>query len=250
MVRLPPWPLVAPIPVAHPVQAILLDGVGTLFRVRDSVGAIYRAVAVRSRPAITAAELDAAFHAEMAAAGPMAFPGLTPDHLREMEIQWWYDRVYRTFARLDLPLDFATYRTEIYEPFRGAAWELYPESRATLLALRDRGLTVAVVSNFDSRLPDVLTALGIGGLIDHPIYASRHGVAKPNPRLFEIALAACGVTADHAIHVGDDLTGDVAGARAAGIQPILLSRDHHRLPSVDLAVIDRLDQLLPRLDRG
>jgi len=236
--------------MAHPIQAILFDGVGTLFRVRDSVGAVYHRVAVRHRPEITAAELDAAFHEEMAAADPMAFPGLSPTHLREMEIQWWYDRVYRTFARFDLPLDYDTYRTEIFEPFRGAAWELYPETVDTLIALRERGFTIGMVSNFDSRLPDALVALGIAALIDHPIYASPHGVAKPDPRLFEIALAACGVSADAALHVGDHLEEDVAGARGAGIQPVLIDREGKRLPMVELPVIRRLDELLPLVDRG
>ncbi len=236
--------------MAHPIQAILFDAVGTLFRVRDSVGAIYHRVAARHRRSITPEALDAAFHEEMAATDPMAFPHLSADHLREMELQWWYDRVYRTFARFDLPLHFETYRTEIYEPFRGAAWELYPESRDTLIALRERGITVAVVSNFDSRLPDVLTALGIGALVDHPIYASPHGVAKPDPRLFEIALEACEVKAEAAIHVGDDPTDDAAGARAAGIRPLLIDREGKRLPMVDLPVIRRLDELLPLLDRG
>lgn len=236
--------------MSNPIRAILFDGVGTLFRVRDSVGAVYRRVAARRRPEITAEALDAAFHEEMAATDPMAFSHLSADHLREMELQWWYDRVYRTFARFDLPLDFETYRTEIYEPFRGAAWELYPESRDTLIALRERGITVGMVSNFDSRLPDVLTALGIAALVDHPIYASPHGVAKPDPRLFEIALQACGVKAEAALHVGDDRTDDVAGARAAGIRPLLIDRDGKRLPTLDLPVIRRLDELLPLLDRG
>ncbi len=236
--------------MSHDIKAILFDGVGTLFRVRESVGAIYQRVAARERPEITAEALDAAFREEMAATEPMAFPGLSPAHLREMELQWWYDRVYHTFARLDLHLDFETYRTEIFEPFRGAAWELYPETHDTLIALRERGITTAVVSNFDSRLTDVLTALGIAALVDHPIYASPHGVAKPDPRLFEIALDACGVEAGAAIHVGDELDDDVAGARAAGITPVLISRDRRRLPSVDLMVIDRLDQLLPLLEGG
>ncbi len=236
--------------MAHPIQAVLFDAVGTLFRVRDSVGAVYHRVAVRHRRSITAEALDAAFHEEMAAADPMAFPHLSPAHLREMELQWWYDRVYRTFARFDLPLDFETYRTEIYEPFRGAAWELYPETADTLIALHERGITTGIVSNFDSRLTDALTALGIAALIDHPIYASPHGVAKPDPRLFEIALSACGVAAEAAIHVGDDPADDVAGARGAGIRPLLIDRAGTRLPMVDLPVIRRLDELLPLLDRG
>ena len=48
------------------------------------------------------------------------------------------------------------------------------------------------------------------------------GVAKPDPAIFELALAAAGTTADRAIHVGDAYQYDVRGARAAGVRPLLM----------------------------
>ncbi|RMF86881.1 MAG: HAD family hydrolase [Nitrospirae bacterium] len=235
--------------MSHPIQAILFDGVGTLFRPRGSVGEVYHAVAAQHRPDLTPEELEAAFREELATAEPMAFPGLSPEHLKAMELQWWYDRVYRIFARFDILLDFETYRDQIYEAFRGPAWVPYPETRDTLVQLRERGLTVAVLSNFDSRLPEVLDHLGLTPLVDHAVYASPHGVAKPDPRLFAIALERCGVGPEAAVHVGDELGDDVSGARAAGIRPVLVDRDRRRLSTVELPVIHRLDELLPLLER-
>ena len=47
------------------------------------------------------------------------------------------------------------------------------------------------------------------------------GVAKPDPEIFRLALDALGVPAGGAVlHVGDSLRYDVAGALAAGLQPV------------------------------
>ena len=51
------------------------------------------------------------------------------------------------------------------------------------------------------------------------------GVAKPGPAIFEHALELAGARAADAVHVGDSLENDVAGARAAGIRPVLVARD-------------------------
>jgi putative hydrolase of the HAD superfamily len=66
------------------------------------------------------------------------------------------------------------------------------------------------------------------------------GVAKPDPRIFEMALDAVAVPAAHAIHVGDTPGADVVGARAAGVRPVLIDPyDFH----VDLDV-ERVSSLV------
>ena len=54
------------------------------------------------------------------------------------------------------------------------------------------------------------------------------GARKPAPAVFERALAIAGARAEHAIHIGDSLEEDVIGARRAGVEPVLLSRDGRR----------------------
>jgi len=234
--------------MSQPTQALFFDAAGTLFHVKGSVGEVYRRVAGRHRPEIDSAALDAAFREVFAAAKPLRFPNLSGAHLHQIETQWWYDVVYKVFSRFDVLLDFDEYRRDIYEVFRGAdGWELYPETHDTLAALRDRGYRLAVVSNFDSRLPDVLAALGIAGLFEDITFATAYGLAKPDPGLFLIPLQRLGLAPEAVFHVGDHMEEDVAGSRAVGLRPVLVTRDGHRLPTVDLQTIRTLDQLLDLL---
>ncbi|MGD2063107.1 MAG: HAD-IA family hydrolase [Nitrospirota bacterium] len=231
--------------MSPPTQALFFDAVGTLFQVKGSVGDVYRRVATRHRPEIDAADLDTAFHEVIQASRPLRFPGLSGARLHQIETQWWYDVVYKVFGRFDLLLDFDEYQRDIYEVFRSAeGWELYPETQETLVALRERGYKLAVVSNFDSRLPDVLAALGIADLFDDVIFATLYGLAKPDAELFRIPLRHLDVAAETVVHVGDHMEEDVAGSRAVGLRPILVSRDRGRLPTIDLPAIRTLDELL------
>ena len=61
-------------------------------------------------------------------------------------------------------------------------------------------------------------------LLDGIVTSAGAGARKPSPAIFEQALALAGVRPDEAIHVGDTLDEDVAGARAAGIEPVLIRR--------------------------
>jgi FMN phosphatase YigB (HAD superfamily) len=57
------------------------------------------------------------------------------------------------------------------------------------------------------------------------VISAELGAAKPDPAIFARALAVAGVQAQDAIHAGDSLREDVAGARAAGVEPVLVWRD-------------------------
>jgi putative hydrolase of the HAD superfamily len=108
-----------------------------------------------------------------------------------------------------------------------------------LRALAGLGIPLGVVSNSDGTVQAELCRLGIcyapGGVPDgqNPeppaggvevgvvVDSAVAGVAKPDPAIFRIALDALGVPADRSVlHVGDSLRYDVAGALAAGLQPV------------------------------
>ena len=97
-------------------------------------------------------------------------------------------------------------------------------SPARSAALRGRGLGLAVVSNFDSRLPPLLDALGLAPFFDAVACSGAVGAAKPDGAIFAHALAALGVDAHEALHVGDSRVNDYDGARAAGIEALLVDR--------------------------
>ncbi len=88
--------------------------------------------------------------------------------------------------------------------------------------MRRDGYQLGVVSNFDYRLYHILEGLGLSEAFDSITISSEAGWAKPDPRIFEVALTRHGVTAGEALHVGDVPQLDAAGAQAAGIAAVLI----------------------------
>lgn len=123
----------------------------------------------------------------------------------------------------------------------------YPETPAVLEELKRRGLRLAVVSNWEPDLPEVLERVGLRGYFDAVVASALVGAAKPDPRIFQVALDAVSVRPEEAVHVGDSYEADVRGARAAGVYPILLDRDRV-FSEVDCERIYDLRELLPLLD--
>jgi putative hydrolase of the HAD superfamily len=100
----------------------------------------------------------------------------------------------------------------------------YPEVPDVLARLRAGGARLAVVSNWDVSLHDVLEHTELRPLVDAVVISAELGVAKPDPGIFRAALDRLGAAADGAVHVGDSLEHDVAGARAAGLEAVLVAR--------------------------
>ncbi|MDQ3934731.1 MAG: HAD family hydrolase [Actinomycetota bacterium] len=101
----------------------------------------------------------------------------------------------------------------------------FPDAAPALRDLRARGHALVVVSNWDSSLREVLGTAGLADLVDDIVPSAEAGAPKPDPAPFRVALAAAGCDPGEAVHVGDSEENDVAGARAAGIRPVLLRRD-------------------------
>jgi putative hydrolase of the HAD superfamily len=123
-------------------------------------------------------------------------------------------------------------------------FEAYPEVPATLRALRARGHRLVVVSNWDVSLHEMLERTGLDELVDGALSSAEVGAPKPDPEIFRRALALAGCSAQGGLHVGDSLANDVAGAIAAGLQPVLVAREGHPdgVPA-GVEVIGSLDEL-------
>ena len=136
------------------------------------------------------------------------------------------DVVRTAFAGKLPPAALPDYFDEVFEAFRGAgAWALFEDTRACLERLRAGGRRLAVISNFDSRLFDVLANLGIDSCFEQVILSWHVGAAKPDPAIFRRALDAMNTDAASAWHVGDSPDEDAAGAMAAGLGAVLVDRD-------------------------
>ena len=121
----------------------------------------------------------------------------------------------------------------------------YPEVPEALRALRAAGHRLVVVSNWDVSLHDALRTTGLAALVDAAISSAEAGVAKPDPRIFARALELVGGRTAGALHAGDSLENDVAGALAAGLRPVLVARGERPAGvGAGVAVIGSLGELV------
>jgi putative hydrolase of the HAD superfamily len=104
------------------------------------------------------------------------------------------------------------------------SFKAFPDAVPALTELRELGLTLVCVSNWDVSLPSVLERCGLAHRLDGVIASAAVGAAKPDPAIFRAALERGGCGPEEALHVGDTAAEDVRGATAAGIRPLLLRR--------------------------
>lgn len=95
------------------------------------------------------------------------------------------------------------------------AWHAFADTVSTLRELRRRGVPVAVVSNIGWDPRPVFARYGARELVDVFVLSYEHGVQKPDPALFRVALDALGVAGEQALMVGDNVPAD-GGARVLG----------------------------------
>ena len=113
-------------------------------------------------------------------------------------------------------------------------------------SLKSQGLTLGLISNINRDSDQLADELGLARYLDFAVTSSDVGVEKPHPPIFLAALDKAGAKPRQVVHVGDQLTSDVEGARGVGINPVLLDRDgNHR----DIEGCPRIESLreLPEL---
>ena len=104
-----------------------------------------------------------------------------------------------------------------------------PWATSGLAAIAATGLPIVIVSNADGTVAEMLATAavcqvgdGAGTSVTHVIDSTAVGVAKPDPRIFELALEVVDASPERAVHGGDAYRYDVLGARAAGVHPVLM----------------------------
>ena len=100
------------------------------------------------------------------------------------------------------------------------AWQSFPDAELCLGALRSVA-QIAVLSNGNQeQQEEKISRTGLGHYIDIVLTSDQLGVAKPDPRAFELACVRLGVPARAAVYVGDRLEIDALAATAAGLRGI------------------------------
>ncbi len=204
-----------------PIRAVTFDAVGTLIELARPPGEVYATMARHFGAPGDPEPLQAAFRQAWRRTPPPAdVEGPRSDDDR----RWWHALVSQTLALAGCAVsDFEGYFERVYRYFeRPEAWKVRPGVPGALTALASAGYRLGVLSNFDGRLHGVLRALELRRHFEAVIVSSEVGANKPSPRIFAAALEAFGLNAPELLHVGDDPALDGAGARAAGLEALVL----------------------------
>ena len=233
-----------------PLKAVFFDAGGTLIAPDPSFHEIYGRVlapiGLRAKPEdlrraalATWGEFDAAI-------------GRGVDrysHFAGGEREYWKRFVRRVLERVS-EAELADEATDaLHVAFSDpGVWSVYPEVGPVLKALAESGLSLGIISNWDSRLRAILEAHRLATQFDPIVVSCEVGVEKPGPGIFARALQGRPFGPEEALHVGDDLVSDYEGARAAGLQSVLLVR--RGSPPSGVRAIASLEGLLDIVDGG
>jgi putative hydrolase of the HAD superfamily len=207
-------------------RAVLLDALGTLVELQPPAPRLARLLR-ESGFEVSEERAAAGFMAEIAYYLEHHLDGSDAERLEGLR-----DRCAEEMRRaLAVPdLDHATARRAMLAALE---FEPYPDVLPALGVLHERGVTLVIASNWDCSLPDWLRPTGIMELVDGVVTSAEVGAAKPDPRVFERALAVAAVEPSEALHAGDKVDNDVEGAAAAGVRGVLVQREGEPPPGVE-----------------
>lgn len=187
---------------------LCFDATGTLIETTAPVGEVYRRVALDFGVDLPAWRLDDAFRRVLRHAPTRGLEGNDVPTRVAGEVAWWSERIRQTFQATDSTVrfaDFDGFARALFDAYRApGAWRLRPGVGPLLASLRRRGHPMAVVSDFDHRLPKILQDLEIDAFFDHVEIPSRSGRTKPDRAIFEAAAAALGRPLGGLVYLGDD----------------------------------------------
>ncbi|MDQ2911683.1 MAG: HAD-IA family hydrolase [Chloroflexota bacterium] len=201
-------------PVNAPLRAVLFDWGDTLFHAPHAPEVI---VSFARSSGVSVSEARAR---EMW--DEVWVAGKTPEEIakgRDLSIEAhqrvWMD-LFSRFDRVVPRLSRALYE-RVMDP---RSWVPYADTRATLEAVRRRGLKVGVVSNVPADLRPVFAKHRLDGLVDSYTHSFEVGAEKPDPAIFLAAAKSLGVKPSETLMVGDHAVD--AGAERAGMRVFIL----------------------------
>ncbi len=233
------------------LAAITFDAGGTMIYCDPSPGEIYAHHLSRHGRFVEAEEVGPIFRDAWAEMQRQSVPG--QDRYNSVaggELAWWGAFVREVLRRLDHDAPWEPLLEDLYATFCEAnVWKVYPETISTLEALASRGVRLAVISNWDRRLPDILRSLELLEIFEAVTVSSIEGVEKPSSEIFRRTLGRMGLSAGEAIHVGDSPLEDYTGAETAGLGAALIDR-HNLFANEPYRRISSLEEILDMVDTG
>ena len=231
------------------LAAITFDAGGTMIYCDPSPGEIYAHHLSRLGRPVRAKEVGPVFREAWADMQRRTVPG--QDRYSSVaggELAWWGAFVREVLRRLDHDAPWEPLLDDLFAAFCDASvWKVYPETVDTLDTLANHGIRLAVISNWDRRLPEILRKLDLVEKFETITVSSIEGVEKPSSRIFHRTLERLGISADETLHVGDSPLEDYRGAEKAGLGAALIDR-HELFVDEPYRRITSLEELLDLLD--
>ncbi len=218
-------------PGGHPIRGVIFDLHATLVHAGDPADWMAAALDLLEADPTLGGRFDPAGTA------PGALPSLAElapwadriwEHAREVDPgserdlspqlhREVYDRMLERIGIIPPALGDALYRTMLDQ------WDAYLEAPAVLVALRERGVATAILSNVGIDPRAVLARTGLAGLYDVEVFSFEEGVVKPDPAIFALAAQRLGLAPHELLMVGDTVDDDGAAAHL-GMRTLILPR--------------------------
>jgi HAD superfamily hydrolase (TIGR01509 family) len=164
------------------------------------------------------------------------------------DFNFWFLFYERLLAELGVRNDEAR-DAMVEETRRSANWCVIRPGTRELLQRLGKRFPLAVISNADGKIEDVLKRCGIADCFATITDSGLVGYEKPHPAIFQAALEAMGARPEESLYVGDVYSVDYLGATGVGMQAMLLDVSG-AYRKADLPRIDSLDKLEKNLEAG
>lgn len=97
---------------------------------------------------------------------------------------------------------------------------LYPEAKSVLEKLKEKGYKLGIIANQSLGTKERLRSWGILKYFDVVAASAEEGIAKPDLRIFEIALGKAGCKPQNAVMIGDRIDNDITPANKIGMKTV------------------------------
>ena len=194
------------------LKAVFFDAEGTLFQIKPSVGYIYSRVCAEFGLRVSPEEMETQFR-EVFDQERHRYP-MTPEGC----YQEWKNIFLKTVEKWGTLSDPDEAFSRCYQAFaQREFFELSPGAKEALSLLKEAGLKLAIVSNWDERLRSLVRAFGLEPFFEELFISCEIGLAKPDPTLYRVACHRLGVLPQETLMIGDHPEDDVLAARQAGL---------------------------------
>lgn len=226
------------------IKAVFFDAADTLFYIKEGLGNTYALAAKKYGIDPSPNKLKNSFSKHFPAAPPLAFTNVNDKERKILEKKWWYEVVKNVYEDIGMFPEFDSYFEDLFELFRTNAWKIFPDTKDVLSYLKNKDYRLIVVSNFDSRVYDVCKSMEILDYFDDFVISSEAGFAKPDIKIFKLALERNSLQPSQCVHIGDNYINDYISPITLGMNAVYLDRDMKYTNEESVTRINNLSEIL------